>query len=233
MELSVRNDIKDLTKSLNWIERKVIPTATRNTINDLSFKVSRTLSEELPRHLDRPTKFTVGQSKKGSKTFLVEPAPRDKSNLTSTIHLAPRQRKYLTWQIVGGERAGKDGGVLVPTKNMKLNKFGNMPKTTYSKLKVGGKGLFIGEPKNLKRPGVSGIWKVTGGAGKKKKRRKRGSGPAKEKRKIKLLAYLAPQATYDKGNFPMRRIAEATIQKNFSKMFDESLKINLDKAKRK
>ena len=73
MKISVKADVKELTRGLNKIQRKQIPFATSKALNTLAFDVRKTLQDSLDVHLDRPTKYTERgvQVKKSTKKDLV------------------------------------------------------------------------------------------------------------------------------------------------------------------
>ena len=73
MQIDIRSDVKELTKSLNRIQRKQIPFAISRAINTLAFDVRKTLQDGLDIHMDRPTPYTKSgvQIEKSTKKNLV------------------------------------------------------------------------------------------------------------------------------------------------------------------
>lgn len=140
-------DFNKAIKDLDRTQRKQIPFAISQAINDTAHKSTLNLQKGARIHLDRPTPFTLKGFKFRRST---------KRNLSATVYVAPIQNKYLRYQIEGGTRkAGVEGGVSVPV-NVKLNKYGNIPgkRTGLAKSKK----KFIAT-----RRGVKGVWQTTGG----------------------------------------------------------------------
>lgn len=117
MRVSVRSDVKKLERRLTAIQRKQIPFATSQAINDASFAAQRELKKQAPRKLDRPTRFTVNAFRVGKAT---------KKTLKGKVFIVPKVWEYLRWQILGGTARKGGAGFGVPV-NAKLNKFGNIP----------------------------------------------------------------------------------------------------------
>lgn len=198
--ISVKSNIADVTKRLSKIQRKQIPFATSVALNDTAFGLQKEIKRQMPQKLDRPTPWTISgvQVKKSTK-----------KNLTAVVYMAgadglPKQNadrnKYIKYQVNGGTRTPKKSKIPVPyTKNMKLNKYGNMPRNKVKSL-VARPDVFVGNVK-----GVEGIWQ----------RNKRNDS-------IKLLVAFEPVAHYSK-RLPFNRIGEGFSMNKFTPNFTRAL----------
>jgi hypothetical protein len=72
--------------------------------------------------LDRPTPFTF----KGIKWQSARKADFIVGNWYSRVYIMDKQARYLSYQIPGGTRRPTGTSIPVPTRNLKLNKYGNM-----------------------------------------------------------------------------------------------------------
>jgi hypothetical protein len=72
--------------------------------------------------LDRPTPFTI----KGVKWQGAKKADFKLGKLHSRVYVMDKQAQYLHLQIEGGTRTPNGTAIPVPTRNLKLNKYGNM-----------------------------------------------------------------------------------------------------------
>ncbi|UZJ38392.1 hypothetical protein [Prosthecochloris sp. SCSIO W1103] len=59
MQISVKSNIKKVTKSLSTFEKKYVPNAIWNAINETLFGLCKELSKEIRRVFDEPIAFTV------------------------------------------------------------------------------------------------------------------------------------------------------------------------------
>ena len=220
MQISVKTDVKELTKSLNRIQRKQIPFATSRALNTLAFDVRKTLQDGLDIHLDRPTPYTkrgVQVEKSTKKKLVAEVGFRSKSfgkGKGSTT-----QASYMKRQIEGGTRKARSKAIPVPVpKNLKTNKYGSIVRGKIQKLLADKDKYFSGIPKGISD--APGIWQRM---------------PANSKRKkpggkIRMVIAWEPKADYSK-RFPFKRIVETTVRTNFSKRFDYELREALKTAR--
>jgi|TARA_R110002074_G_scaffold181215_1_gene345712 hypothetical protein len=111
---NVKGNLKAITKGLSKIQKKQIPFAAANAINNTLFDIMKAEKAQMPKKLDRPKGYTV-------KAFQINKAR--KTNLVGDIHITPERWKYLKYAVEGGTRTGN---VVVPTKQATLNKFGNI-----------------------------------------------------------------------------------------------------------
>ena len=140
MKLDIRADIKEAQRGLSRIQKRVIPKATSEAINDLLFPIAK---KEAPKEMDRvfeggPTKFT-------RNAFLFSKS--NAKNLTAYVFAKDIQGGYLKFAVAGGTRFPKNRTILASTKNSELNEFGNIKRGTLKKMLTDRKKYFKGVPK--------------------------------------------------------------------------------------
>jgi hypothetical protein len=220
MQIDIRSDIKELTKSLNRIQRKQIPFATSKALNATAFDVRKTLQDGLDIHLDRVTSYT----KRG-----VQVEKSTKKNLVAKVGFRSRtfgkgqgkitQAEYMKRQIKGGTRFPKGQAIPVPVpKNMRTNKFGNIPRGKIDRLLGDKDRYFSGTPKGTQD--APGIWQRMPANS---KRKKQGG-------KIRMVIAWEPKADYS-PRFPFRQIVSKSVRINFRKRFDYALRQALSTAR--
>ena len=180
----VKGDMKPIIKHLNKTQKKQIPYAAAQAINSTLFDVMKAEKAQMPKKLDRPTPFTL-------KAFRINKAK--KTELVGDIHITPERWKYLKYQVEGGTRTGNIG---VPTRNAKLNKYGNIPMRK--------KGLVRKKNQFIQKIGnVAGVWE-------------------RSKSGTKLIVAFENTVTYEK-RFPFHKIAKGVARKKFQRNFKHSL----------
>ena len=221
MQISVKTDVKELTKSLNRIQRKQIPFATSRAINTLAFDVRKTLQDGLDLHLDRPTPYTkrgVQVEKSTKKKLVAEVGFRSKT--FGKGQGSTTQASYMKRQIEGGTRKARSKAIPVPVpKNLKTNKYGSIVRGKIQKLLADKDKYFSGVPKGISD--APGIWQRMPANSKRKKNR---GG------KIRMVIAWEPKTQYSK-RFPFKRIVETTVKTNFRKRFDFELREALKTAR--
>jgi hypothetical protein len=190
MKISVKTNIKQVTKGLNKVARTQVPFATASAINNTAFIVRKTVQTQLHHVLDRPTPYTV-------KGVRVDKA--NKRELIGRVFFIPEVAAYMKDQVDGGTRRAKKNWIAVPTNNVKLNKYGNVPRSKKGLLK--NKKQFIGTLN-----GTTGVWQ---------------SG-TRAKPKVKLLHKFVKQTQY-KPRFPFYKMASGVINSRFNKEFTKAL----------
>nr|BAR28605.1 unnamed protein product [uncultured Mediterranean phage uvMED] len=116
MKVNVKSNIKEITKWTTNAQKKQIPFATANAINQTLFQTRKVMMKQTEQKLNNPTPFTV-------KSFLVDKAKKTK--LSGMLFIREAAEKYLKFQILGGTRSsGKKFSI--PTSNAKLNRYGNI-----------------------------------------------------------------------------------------------------------
>mgnify|MGYP003128448544 FL=1 len=223
MQIDIRSDIKELTRSLNRIQRKQIPFATSKALNATAFDVRKTLQDALDIHLNNPTAYT----KRG-----VQFEKSTKRNLVAKVGFRSRkfgkgqgkitQAEYMKRQIKGGTRFPQGQAIPVPVpSNMRPNKFGNIPRGKIDRLLADKDKYFSGTPKGGK--GGAGIWQRMPANSKRAKSRNKGG-------RIRMVIAWEPKAQYS-GRFPFRQIVARTVKKNFRLRFDTSIRQALASAR--
>lgn len=153
MQISVRSNIKEVTKGLSALEKKYIPNATRNAINDTLFGLRKELPKEMRRVFDEPVAFTLQPS-----AWLVNKA--GKSDLRGEILLKRAQTTYLRFQVHGGTQLPRGKGIPIPLPKQRAM-HGGLKRNWKSILDK--KNYFSGKPKGIPnaRPGIYKRDKVT------------------------------------------------------------------------
>ena len=213
--MQIKADTKKLTRYLNSVQRKQIPFATSKALNDVAFDARKAIQEDLPKQLDRPTKGLV-------RSVIV--VKSTKKNLVAMVGFAGRGFGKTKWSespaeimgrlITGGARKPTGKAILVPVaKNVKLNKFGNLPRTKIKTMLSKSKRYFSGTPKG-RGPGV--YERV-------KKRGKQGQ--------LKMIASWKQSTSYNAGSFNLVRVVQKTVAKKYKTRFNEALANALRTAK--
>tara|TARA_R100000479_G_scaffold143671_1_gene79238 strand:+ start:247 stop:846 length:600 start_codon:yes stop_codon:yes gene_type:complete len=144
MQIKVKDNSKQLAKKLTAMQKKQIPFATAQAINNTLFGLRKEMAKQTVKKLDRPVPFT-------QRGFLVTKAK--KTNLVGVLRIKPEVESYLQYQIDGGVRKPSSKKIPVPiTKNKRLNKYGN----------IAGKrgGLVKGSKEFIATiGGATGVWK--------------------------------------------------------------------------
>lgn len=190
MEISVKDNIKEIERQLSRLQRKQIPFATSMALNNTAFQARKALMAQAPVKLNRPTKYTVN-------AFRV--AKASKRKLVASVYVDDSRAHYLKYQIEGGTRIGKGMGTGVPTRNRKLNAYGNIPGRRSGLVK--GKKQFISTIK-----GVPGVWERYGRKG----------------RKVRLMVGFEKQVTY-RPLFPFYKIVGGVVRGRFKRNLERAI----------
>jgi hypothetical protein len=220
MQVSVKSDIKKLTKALSTIQRKQIPFATSKALNATAFDARKSVQTALDLQLDKPTAYT----KRG-----VQVEKSTKKNLVAQVGFRSRkfgkgqgsitQAEYMQRQIAGGTRLPKGQAIPVPVpKNMKPNKFGNIPRGKIDRLLADKDKYFSGVPKG--RNSGAGIWQRMPANS---KRKKQGG-------KIRMVIAYEPKAQYQ-PRFRFKSVVEKSVKQNFGMRFNSAMKQALASAR--
>ncbi|MEY0558049.1 hypothetical protein AB7334_18100 [Providencia rettgeri] len=134
-------NLTDLANQLRTI-RKQIPFATAQALTSTVRKIENAQKVALQRNLESPTPFTVKSIKsRGAR----------KSDLRAKVFVMNIAAEYLTPFEEGGVHK-LNGSALLNPKNIKLNKYGNLPRNKLSSLKAKDN-TFIGDV-----GGANGVW---------------------------------------------------------------------------
>jgi len=118
-------DLNDLSRQLSQL-RKQIPFAMAQALTKVARQIEAAERTALQRHLDNPTPFTV-------KSVGSQGARKD--NLRAKVFVRDTAAAYLEPFEFGGQHK-LNGQALLNPKNIKLNKFGNLPRTKMAQLKA-------------------------------------------------------------------------------------------------
>lgn len=214
-------NLTDLANQLRTI-RKQIPFATAQALTSTVRKIENAQKVALQRHLESPTPFTVKSVKsRGAR----------KSDLRAKVFVMKTASTYLEPFEEGGIHK-LNGSALLNPKNIKLNKYGNLPRNKVSSLKTKDN-VFIGELSTRYGKNVSGVWerKKAKKVKKNRKRLKRSpNGTRRERmpsRPPKLLIRfgdaLAVQPVLGYQN-RAQRMAQALLPQEISRAIEEAMR---------
>lgn len=209
ISVNVKSDLKREARKLDRIQRKQIPFAASRAINDTAFDMMREQKRQMPRYMDRPTKWTING---------VRVQKADKRNLTGGIYITQDRWKYLQFAIEGGIAKGLRN---VPV-NAPLNQYGAM-RRNYLKRVLARPDYFSGVPKG--HPGApAGVWQRAGRRGGARR------GSFKGRASIRLMAMYINGAAY-KRIYPYQKIGEDVARKVFPSYFKKAIQHALKTAK--
>ncbi|MCF1266589.1 hypothetical protein ACMGC7_18460 [Morganella morganii] len=134
-------NLTDLSNQLRTL-RKQIPFATAQAMTAVVRKIEDAQKVAMQRNLDNPTPFTVKSVKsRGAR----------KGDLKAKVFVMNTAAAYLEPFEIGGVHK-LNGSALLNPKDIKLNKYGNLPRNKLSSLKSK-ENTFIGDIS-----GVNGVW---------------------------------------------------------------------------
>lgn len=133
--------LDELSTQLNQL-RKQIPFAMAQALTKVARQIEAAERTALQRHLDNPTPFTI-------KSVGSQGAHKD--NLRAKVFVRDTAAAYLEPFEFGGQHK-LNGQALLNPKNIKLNKYGNLPRTKMAQLKAK-PDVFIGMVGD-----VNGVW---------------------------------------------------------------------------
>ncbi|EMO9491778.1 hypothetical protein R5N22_003030, partial [Raoultella ornithinolytica] len=113
--------IKDLSRQLQQLQKQ-IPFATARAMTAVAREIAAAQKVALGRKLESPTPFTVNA---------VGSSGARKNNLRAKVYVRDIAAEYLEPFEFGGEHKLNSQALLNP-KNIKLNKYGNMPRNKLS-----------------------------------------------------------------------------------------------------
>jgi len=166
--------LKDLSRQLKQLQKQ-IPFATAQAMTSVVRDIAAAQKVALGRKLESPTPFTVNA---------VGSSGARKNNLRAKDYVRDIAAGYLEPFEFGGDHKLNSSALLNP-KNIKLNKYGNMPRNKLSQLKAKSN-VFIGDVNN-----VNAVWQRRKPKKAKKKRARRSANgtrrPKRKQRAPKLL----------------------------------------------
>lgn len=144
--LSVKSDVRALSKKLDALARKQLPFATAQALNATAEQVRDAQRENMRKVLDKPTPFTLNS---------VAVKRASKSNPVALVYVKPIAVSYLLPYEIGGKNKLNSRALIKPV-GQKVNQYGNLPRTTLARLK-GKPNVFIGKVQT-KDGVVDGVW---------------------------------------------------------------------------
>jgi len=127
MEISIRHNIKEVTRGLNKVQRKQIPFATSQALNDVAKDLAR---KQMP--IEMQATFQGGATGHTRRAFLYERS--NKRNLRARVFTNSRTHEYISYMVHGGQRLPKRRAIFIPSRNVKRNKFGNVTRAKMQKM---------------------------------------------------------------------------------------------------
>ena len=188
----IQSNIKDVVKGLSAIEKKQIPYAISVALNNTAKDAQDSLTKELINRLKSPIPFT--QRAIGIKRS-------SKANNVAEVFVKDIQAQYLKHHYFGTTRQPKGKAIATPTRDMKLNKYGNMTKSKVKKLL---------QSDNY----FSGVVKGAGGE-------RRGVFRKYKSGKVRQVLLWKDEQKYDKL-LDFKGTVEKVVKRRFNKHFDSA-----------
>ena len=215
MQVSVKADIKAVQKSLDKTQRSLIPKAASDALNYVAWLASQKRLREKAQEI-----FAGGAVAytRGAFRFAKSTA----KSLTAEVFIDPDRDRYMRFQIAGGRRTPDRKKIWVPTRNTKLNRYGNIPRATMRRMIGDREKFFKGIPRGLHGESNNGIWERYGRTA----THPRG-------KNIRMVARYVSSTQYS-PLFPFAEITEGVVFGNqrFARKFNERLSAALRKRAR-
>tara|TARA_R110001592_G_C12896901_1_gene726243 strand:- start:42 stop:674 length:633 start_codon:yes stop_codon:yes gene_type:complete len=161
MQVNIKSNVKEFKKGLTNVQKKQIPFATSRALNKTGVLVLVGLGRSAQKTFEggaTPSTMRAFATPKGLKGTRHNIRFSTKRDLTTAIFLPAWASNYLKYQIDGGVRQTQGKGTGVPTRNKKLNKFGNISGRKSGLIK--GKKQFVAKIKD-----IEGVWERYGKGG--------------------------------------------------------------------
>jgi len=216
-DISVRANVKELTKTLSALAYKQIGFATAQALTALAKEVQADEIQNIATTFKKPRPFT-------QKSVGVQGARKD--TLKASVFVRPIAAKYLEPYEDGGNHVlpGTSKAILNP-KDIKLDQYGQLPRGVLDRLKAR-KDIFIG-PVKTKSGIVNGVWQRAFFRPKGAERgRSRQGGEvrrgANTTGRLKLLIRFGDSLAVNK-RLNYRSRAKALIDRRFNAVFGEAM----------
>jgi hypothetical protein len=147
--ISVRADIRKISRALDEFAYKQLPFATAQAINATAEKLRIAQRANMSKVLDAPTPFTLN-------AIAIKKAT--KSNPTAIVYVKPVAAAYLMPYETGGLNKLNSAALLKPVR-AKVNQYGNLPRNLVKRL-AARPNAFVGKVKT-KTGVVDGVWQRT------------------------------------------------------------------------
>ncbi len=201
MKIDLRSNIKEVTKDLSRTQKKQIPFATSQTLNQLAYELTKdkkgtgVIGRATNKKFDK--KSGKGSTKFTQKNFFYDKS--SKRSLTATVFWDDRNADYMGFMVNGGTRFPKKRAIKIPTRHSKryLNAFGNFKDGAIDSMLQDKSKFFSGTPNGAKKQS-EGIWERYG------RSTKRGG------QKIRMVAAYQKDAKY-RPLFPFGKITESYV----------------------
>jgi hypothetical protein len=202
--VSVKHDIAKLERRLRrW--PKQIAFAKATALTSTAWDAKRAVDRQIPQKLDRPTPFT-------QKAVFVDRATKSKPR--AIVGIRPNRWKYLRWVIEGGSKR-PDRRALVAPVGVKLNRYGNMPRTAVKRAlakrsKTGHGSTFSGKPRGhaSANPGIY---------------ERVGRGKAGGRTQLRLLVGYRPRANYRPDRLPFGTIVRGVVRNRMGRNIERAV----------
>lgn len=150
LQISVSADVARIRRQLDDVARRQLPFAAARALTAAARRGAEAERQAMRTKLDRPSPFTL-------RGVAVQPARKE--DLKATVLILPEQARYLAPSIVGGPQIlGRSRGILRP-KNIRLDRYGNIPPGLLAALK-GRPDIFIGTVDFRDGQKISGVWQM-------------------------------------------------------------------------
>jgi len=145
-EISVRSNVKAISKNLSAFAYKQLPFATATALTMLAKEVQDDEKKNIQRTFKHPKPFTVNAVGVKGAT---------KASLEARVFVRPIAAKYLEPYERGGVHV-LPGRALLNPKDIKLNQYGQLSRGTLKRLKARAD-IYIG-PLKTKHGEINGVW---------------------------------------------------------------------------
>lgn len=146
VDISVRSNIKEISKRLSNLANKQIAFASAQAITALAKKVQAAEKANIQKTFEKPKPFTLSAVGMRGAT---------KASQTATVFVRPIAAKYLLPYEKGGQHA-LPGKALLNPKNIRLDQYGQLTRATLKRLKARSD-VFIG-PLKTQHGTINGVW---------------------------------------------------------------------------
>jgi hypothetical protein len=193
--INVETDVRVALMMLKRVGERNLPLAIAQSLTATAKHLQKVQKRSLRKHLDRPTPFT----EKGFGLNMARWKDFKRGTMFARVFVQPIQSRYLEYQVYGGIRNPPKRANVVPGKDTKVNKYGNLSRK-YVQTQLSKPSTYVG-----KINGVSGIWQ----------RFKSG--------RQKLLV-LFTGATEYRARYPFFRISDRIVARELPKQINKAVR---------
>jgi hypothetical protein len=151
--VQIKSNEKELRKKMGLFQRKHLPKATANAINEIGAKVVNAERAQIQKKLDRPTPFTIKSVDMPAK-FRAKP-----NDLSALVFIKNIAQDYLKYVYQGGIERPSKSKIFAPVTSAggeRLNAYGNIIGLKAKKIDSR-KDLFLNKNALWKREGDGGL----------------------------------------------------------------------------